>query len=179
MKINVRIYGLPRSGTNFLEFLINKNTDCRYETEYRDRSEYTNKYSAIKHCKPLEDGKDLYIFIIKNKENFIKSYKKWDNKPKEYIEALYNTGLNDYIEFVKEYPNKSVIIPYEKLLYNEYAYMKKLSIEFGFRLNDDFKIPKKRMNRNGGKSATNIDFKINEKELVIDDSPIKKYLTLL
>lgn len=75
----IEIFGLPRSGTNYLQFMVRQNFACHYENKY-DFNTYLRKKTALKHCKPVNNGSTLFLLILKNEQNFINSYKKWDKK---------------------------------------------------------------------------------------------------
>lgn len=174
--MKARVYGLPRSGTNFLEYLIRNNTDLEYKNEF-GISPYFGKYSAIKHCKPKDDDKDLYILIFKNKNNFTISYNKWRKTPKDKILKMYDIAMNDYVEFYKNNKNKTVIIAYEQLIGNEIKLLNHLSTEYGVGLTKDIDIPKKRMDKSGGKGITGAEFRIDERNLLVDkDSVLLPYI---
>lgn len=184
--MEVRIYGLPRSGTNFLEYLIRNNTDCIYEYDYKKGDEYLGWSSeiAIKHCCPNDDDNlDIYLIIVKNKSSFIESYKKWDkyNYSHRDISNMYEKAIDDYIKFKQDYPSKVEIIPYEKLVGNEAKYLKILSYKFGFNINDKIDIPKKKMSRDGGISLTK---KVFDRRKIINNkldtnSKIYRHLLIL
>lgn len=91
MKNTIQVFGLPRSGTNFLEWSI---------IEYFDGIKYVNIYeicdvsglnifgnnAAVKHSLPKLKYSDHIVVIYKDFEKWSKSYKKWSNRePKKEI----------------------------------------------------------------------------------------------
>ena len=98
----VAIYGLPRTGTNYLEFLIRNNVECLYENRYLGKSEsYTvsHKDIALKHCKPEKEYSDYHIFILKKFKNFLPSFLNRDIRKENNIYDVYNKAINDYCDF--------------------------------------------------------------------------------
>lgn len=52
MMKRVVVYGLPRSGTNYLEYLVRNNINCIYETKYIGGGDYRKGKVAVKHGPP-------------------------------------------------------------------------------------------------------------------------------
>ena len=181
--MNVRVYGLPRSGTNYLEYLIINNTDLIYKNRHHKESKYTNKLYKkeihIKHCEPKEDEDiDLFLIIVKDLPNFIRSYKKWDNKEVSVITDTYNIAISDYINFKKILPQKVVVLSYEILLGNELHFFQQMSDDFGFNLTAEFMVPIKRMWKNNGKTLMNEKFHIPNTTVNTTTDIYKQFLQL-
>ena len=80
----IQVFGLPRSGTNFLEWSI---------VNYIDNIDYENKYQAcdvmglkkygkrisLKHSLPTHNHSKYVIVIYKDFEKWSKSYKRYSN----------------------------------------------------------------------------------------------------
>lgn len=177
--MKVRVYGLPRTGTNFLEYLIRHNTNCEYVNEYGANT-YLKERTAIKHCAPQDDGKDLYIIIVKNKDNFTQSFRKWCKNKVKDIDALYENASDDYIKFYEANKDKTIILSYEQLLGNEVKFMEHLRDNYNVKINEKIDIPVKRMNRSGGKGVTSENFDKSKINNTFDkDSKIYPYLLKL
>ena len=73
MKKRVQVYGLPRSGTNYVEYLIRNNIDCECTNRYVEKSSYFNYSSKVtlKHTKPHKSYADYHIIILKESGNFV------------------------------------------------------------------------------------------------------------
>ena len=162
------VYGLPRTGTNYLEYLIRYNTDCRQDCTV-EHSEYVDfiegPVCSSKHCKPRLNGADLYVIIIKSPEAFISSFSKyylqWEVEFKrEKLLDIYSRALYDYIEFQHKNSLKVTIVLYEQLLGNEREFLERLRIKsnYNFTIEDKLNVPNKRMFHDGGHTMTEEDF---------------------
>jgi hypothetical protein len=141
--MNIKIFGIERSGTNYLEEILKLNTDYRV---------YVNKY-GWKHGRVELNRKDCsdedvetemdYICIVKNPYSWYLSIMKWSKKEgAEYwlnkYKELYEHYL-DKIEVIGEFYKKGRLIKYEDLLKDP---IETLS-EVGIDLFSDIKIPEK------------------------------------
>ena len=159
------VFGLQRSGTNFLEYLIRKNLNVSYETEYCD-NEYIGKiHDSLKHSKPkLGDDIDYYILIFKLKPNFVESFNKWrigtGAKIKINPDVLYDKMVKDYIDFYNKNREKCILVLYEDLYGNEGEFINFVSDKFTIDVNGEIDIPKNRMGRNGGGTTTKESFEL-------------------
>lgn len=119
MKNTIQVYGLPRSGTNFLEWtLMEYFKNFNYKNFYKKcdvkHLNIYNKKVATKHSYPSFEFSDKIIVIYKDYDKWNKSYRKWSNN-------------NGSMEIWKNYLNKSkelnsdncIIISHDEL-YNNY-----------------------------------------------------------
>ena len=158
---NINVFGLPRSGTNFLEYMLRYYVECELP-EINGNSKYIKRDNvAIKHCEPNNELSDIQILIIKSWVNFLPSYIKWDKKSDIFIKQAYILAMDDYLKFYLNNQENCVIIFYEDLLNNEEEFLNYLSETFQINFIKKFKVPKKRMDRNSGKSTNTQDFNIS------------------
>lgn len=151
----IKIYGPPRCGTNYLEFLIRNNIKCIYKNEYSNNNIF--KFNmALKHCFPV-DINDVCcnILILKDINNFMNSFMKWRNYNENKSYSIYENYLEKYSKFYKENKNKSVIIFFNDLLKNENEFLYYLSVRFKLKINDKIIKTDKIMTRDGGITTTN------------------------
>lgn len=152
--MKTRIYGLQRSGTNFLEYLINNNTELEYDSQQPGTISYSSaepKICSLKHCKPVDDEEiDMYLIIVKNKENFKKSYDKWVGRGSVVTPERYDEAMVDYIEFKKSTLKPVIILSFENLLGNEENFLIHLEKEYGVDISILIDIPRRRTNNSGG-----------------------------
>jgi hypothetical protein len=149
MKNTVQIYGLPRSGTNFLEWSIMNNF---HDIVYRNYIETTeikeiprNKVS-VKHQLPSYKYSDKIIVIYKKWDEFIKSYKKWANK--EISRDAYDT----YIKKAKSMnPKRTIIFEHSWLVENYEQGMRTVAEKFNLKIKDKIIQPNRRLDKGGAK----------------------------
>jgi len=178
----IRVFGLQRSGTNFLEFLIRKNLHVSYENEYCYNEYMDKKRDSLKHSKPkLIDGVDYYILIFKLKSNFITSFKKWTHNKsiKLNVSDLYDEMVQDYINFYKENEDKCILILYEDLYNNEIDFINFVGDKFGIETQDSITIPTNVMDRSGGANTTNEKFQLLTKTEPNDEELTNGFKELL
>lgn len=165
----VKIYGLRRSGTNYLEALLNNN--------FNDLQVLTNtlgwKHGKVKDFKQYPDLRDFKndkellnsidnnevkkIFLIKEPYAWVNSITNYckkhsdNNCHKWSIEDFikrYNEINKDYIENFKKDYNNSVIIFYEELISNPEKYIDIISDKFNFSKEKEFKDINKKIGPN-------------------------------
>jgi len=152
----VTIYGLPRTGTNYLEFLMRNNIECLYENRYLDKNEsYTVTHTdiALKHCRPKKEYSDYHIFILKKFKNFLPSFLNRDIRGENDPYDVYNKAINDYLTFFMDNIDESIIVYHEDLLENESEFLWYTSTKFGLPIKHsyyDIITTDKRLNTSGG-----------------------------
>lgn len=153
------IYGLPRTGTNYLEYLVLNNLKCEYKTIFRKKSKYfeydEGSKVSLKHTKPkiIKDC-NCYILVLKNREQFLISAKKWRWYDSETLNEVYNNMLADYKRFYLNNKEKCLIIFHENLINNEEKFIKTISDKFNIEMNEKFVKTDMRMNKDGGKTVS-------------------------
>jgi hypothetical protein len=90
---SVQVFGLPRSGTNLLEYMIRNYFNIEYNNLYKicDIQIYNKfkKINALKHSKPFIDNNKIIIIY---KEEYLKS------KSAIHYFKDYNTQKNVFYE---------------------------------------------------------------------------------
>lgn len=156
MKNSVQVFGLPRSGTNLIEYIIRYYYNIDYYNIYNICKEinykhYYNKKIAIKH---------LYPFIDNNKIIIIFREKYLENKSS----TLYYNNLKDKKNIYEKYLSKikknkdnknCLIIKYEELYSNPEKILRKMDI-FLNKKSISYKLPEYKCDRSGGKKLTKI-----------------------
>jgi len=153
MKNTIQVFGLPRSGTNFLEWSIVEYFDSIiYENKYQtcdiEGLNKHNKLIALKHSYPSLDNSDYVIVIYKDFEKWSKSYKKWSKR--EVKKEIWE----NYLNITNKIDNKRcLIISHDELVYNYEEIIKKISKKFNLTLKDKSIVkPDGYFNKGGSKS---------------------------
>lgn len=150
------VYGAPRTGTNYIEFLVRNNVGCEYVVESKKLPNYIKEETAIlKHCKPVADLGCKYILVLKYRKNFYESYTKWNKNLDISCESLYDEVLRDYLTFYRDHPNDCFIIFHEQFIGQEEAVFTKMCTKFGFSIKHPFVKTNMRMSKDSG--LTTID----------------------
>lgn len=153
MKNDIQVYGLPRSGTNLLEWsLVNNFKDVVYENKYKvcdvEGIFKYGKYIAAKHSYPSFEFSDKVVVIYKEFHKWEKSYKKWSKQTPE------KQVWENYIKKSESLDTDKCIIITHKELNNDYQNtLNKISNKFGFKLKDiEITKPINYMDRGGAES---------------------------
>lgn len=161
MKKRLKIFGLPRSGTNLLEYLLPLNflVDFCLKREFND-------YLGWKHARPKDplvykeiekttNEEFYFIFSIRNKEEWISAIKNkhcgsfempWDFKeskqfifntphgPEIYnnVEDYYNRQVNSYFNFFEKSKHNSLIVNYNDFKYDQFKLLETIENKFKF-----------------------------------------------
>ena len=157
MKNSVQVYGLPKSGTNFLEWtLMEYFKNFNYNNFYKNCDvKGLNKYNlniAVKHSYPSFEFSDKIIVIYREYDKWNKSYSNWSS-------GVSGTREGGSIKLWKNYLNKSrelegsncIIISHHEL-YTNYKdsinlFSKKLNLELN---NKKIILPKNHLTKGGG-----------------------------
>lgn len=161
MKNKVQVFGLPKSGTNFIEWSLNKYFDIDYVNVYKKCNvegldEY-NKKVALKHSYPSLEYSDYCIIIFKNQQScgiIVIRKEKINNFEKVY---------KNYISHADKLDKNNSIILYHREVYNDYKNtMEMISNKFNIELvAEDIKVPNKRLNKGGANTReANREFKL-------------------
>ncbi len=144
---NIDIYGLPRTGTNYLEYLVRHNL-CYYERNFVPKWQtyifdyHISYYVAKKHSNPGLHTNNNVLIILKKYPNFLKSFKKWQGvgirKRSEYeIFEMYKKAIADYLKYYEKNSESTIIVLFEKLLHNEKAVLQRISEKFNMSFDAD------------------------------------------
>ena len=161
----IQVFGLHRSGTNFLEWSLNNNfkgINYKRYTEYDKliKGNYKgltrfNDFISLKHTKPTLDYCDYIIATYKPLDEWISSVNRsrhLKNK-KECIESY-----NKWLEDIDKIPSNKIILKTNKEWITNYKdLLEEISTKFDVILNDTIKIPEFRFGTN--MDLTNKPFK--------------------
>lgn len=161
-KKEILLYGLQRSGTNYLETLVNLNypnckfinSEVRNEIMHKHFRLYDNKnyipepkfdnqftfnsFAEFEQALPLKKKPDLYLIMSKDPYSWFTSYvgwskkNNWPNRNYHYINE-YNLFYGKWMEFSKENP-KIIFIRYADLLNNPLEQINTIANELGLPL---------------------------------------------
>lgn len=153
MKNTIQVYGLPRSGTNFLEWsLVQYFENITYKNHYKmcDVEGITQykKNVAVKHSFPSFEYSDKIIVIYKDFEKWSKSYEKYTGKlPSKIV-------WENYMNKSKKLDSDNTLIISHSELYSHYEdNLHFIEKKFSLRLKDiEIVKPKNYMNKLGANS---------------------------
>ena len=161
------VYGLPRSGTNYLEFLVRQNLQCIYDPGERECEYFDGTINAVKHCKPDANDGDVFVFLVRNRWDFITSfnnYQHWPDEPRvwerEYDpQDLFYSFITDMTEFRNKMKELVFVAYHEDILENEYAVISAISKQFDIPMNKHFITTRYRMGERSGTVVTDQIFR--------------------
>lgn len=145
----VQVYGIPRSGTNFVEWsLVNNFVNLEYKNIYIDlpANKLLFKTNIVKHQYPSFDYSDYVVVIYKKFENSQKSYSKWSGRREPLSRELYDEYL---LKARTLSPRKTIIFEHSWLVDNYQKGMEQISNKFDLKLKDQITQPLNRMNKAG------------------------------
>ena len=162
MRNLIQVFGLPKSGTNFIEWmLINNFSNIKYKNIYVKENIISyptiNNTYILKHSYPNLKYSEFAIVVYKSFNDWCKSMKKAypESKP---TKKTYN-----------KYLNKSKELSTDKVLIVDYLYAYQNYEELIFKISKMIKVkpnnkiikPKNRLNRGGASvKETNEKFKL-------------------
>lgn len=149
----MQVWGLHRSGSNYVEYLIRNNIkDNNYERR-EVRSQFHGKRDALKHTYPDITRAKYHICLYKPVEQWMESHSRYDMKKLIDPRDAYYTWVNKVQEFHNSYPDRVVIVNYNDLVGKELHIFRGLQEQKGWQFDwadDVFKIPLKRMGKGSG-----------------------------
>tara|TARA_R110000803_G_scaffold50108_1_gene104103 strand:- start:721 stop:1191 length:471 start_codon:yes stop_codon:yes gene_type:complete len=144
----IQVYGLHRSGTNYIEYLIRNNIKNNNYERKEAYNEFTGQLDSLKHCYPDINAAKYHICIFKPLNQWLLSHEK-------YTPKKINNPVQTYVEwesifkgFAYKNPNV-VLIDYNEFIGKELYYFRSWGWDIEF--NDVFKIPIKRMGKESGR----------------------------
>lgn len=165
----LQVWGLPRSGTNFVEYLFRYNTNAIINESFSSSPYIEIDPCALKHCKP-QPGADINIFIYKGYQNWLNSFCKWTYCDPTKSRLIYINSTSDYLNFIRNNQN-SYSVRYEDLLGNEKDFLQYVCNENGLTLRKVIEKPNFKLSRDSGRTQTAIPFFFD-----IGKSPMSKEL---
>jgi len=146
----IQVWGLWRSGTNFVEYLIRNNIKYNNYERRQAYNRFSGKQDALKHCYPDASKATYHIGIYKELGDYVGSHETYNRKKVEYPIDAWLKWQNVYSEFNDGNPN-SVMIPYKSLLGKELWWFREWQNQgWQIEFNDIWQVPLKRMGRESG-----------------------------
>lgn len=148
----IQVYGLPRSGTNFIEWtLVNNFTNVAYENRYREPFPGLKERlkTAWKHSEPEVEEGVKSIIVLRDFDAWVKSMKKDRRSVKTSFEEVYVSFLSAAHMLFDNNPEDVFIVTHESAVENYELLLTKLSSAFGLNLKPDWRQPKHKMCKGG------------------------------
>lgn len=149
---DVQVFGLPRSGTNFIEWSLKNNfIDVKYSNLYEEKKNIDIKMlqkfkdMAVKHQYPSFKYSNKIIVIYKEWDKWIESYRRW-----EYGGHFPKKEYDKYLEISRNLdPAKTIILEHTWAFLNYKEAMLSISNKFGFKPKEEIVQPTGYMNKGG------------------------------
>jgi hypothetical protein len=162
----IQVYGMQRSGTNFLEWTLRNNfVGLEYDSSLSaignvKGDERFGIQQSLKHTLPnLDNGKALIIY---------RDYDEWNySVKKKFPNCIYS--VEDWTYYYetpfREKWNQDdyIIVNHRWCVENYYTLLIAIGGRFKVDYKEDWKQPTGRMHYDGGKTMLNIDYNINVK----------------
>jgi hypothetical protein len=159
-KNKIQVFGLPRSGTNFIEYTIQNNFEGIEYHKLFDKpnvvGDNMNKKQrqSVKHLYPTLSYSDYVIIIYKDYVDWVKSIKKvgWD------LDISYDEYLR-YLFIGYSLPEeRRIIINHRWAVENYEQMLNDISDKFGLDIKKDWVQPEKRFLFNAGRKWSDEDY---------------------
>lgn len=152
----IQVFGLPRSGTNFLEWTLRNNfLGLNYQdinVRYSYRVEGFPAVGAVKHEFPSLSYSDFAIVIYRDADEWLASLKRFDfTSGSQFRREM----LDEYLAVARKLPEERVLIYNHNYVVNHYFdVLEEIAGKFSVELVDDPKQPRNRIATDFGKSLT-------------------------
>jgi hypothetical protein len=139
----IGVFGLPRSGTNFMEWSLNNNFKDievpKRDFKRNDVEPFIPKAIHTKHCYPNLDGIDGCVVIYKKFDEWVESL----NRFKKTMWFPYQlSSWESYIYKANLLPkDKCLILEHSSVVLNYEETMLNICSKFGCELKEDWKFP--------------------------------------
>ena len=165
MKNKIQVFGLQRSGTNFIEWTLRNNfMDLKYDGSISSIGNvkgdmWFGQNQSLKHCLPTLEHSDYAIIIWRDYDEWITSvnrafphceYRKSDWY--RWITYAYNFGM--------ENKGKVMIVEHKWVVQNYEIFLKAVSKLFNTQLKKDWVQPMNYMNRDGGITMGDSEYRL-------------------
>ncbi len=166
MRNKIQVFGLQRSGTNFVEWTLNYNfSNLNYQTISVlcdiPSDMWFGQVSALKHNFPNLDYSDYAIVIYKDFKSWIHSMKRANFHSKLYDVSTTIQTYEIYMERAKSLPeDKTILIEHSEATKNYYEFLKLIAQKFDVQMNEVLIPPMNRMATDGGMSMIDLPYKI-------------------
>ena len=159
----IQVFGLPRSGTNFIEWSLLNNFDNvvynNYNVRYSVSGEIRDYYKKIgvngriltKHCMPDQSLSYKRIIVYKEYIPWILSMEKY--RPDMFNSRQYRNAYEVFAEYTNNLPHENTLIFEHSTVVNNYnSAMKEIAKEFNIVLKEYIEQPIYRLDKGGAKS---------------------------
>lgn len=139
------IWGVERSGTNWLELLLKKNLDANITSykKHEPRFELDSKFGD--NCNFITIIKNPWAWTYSNYIKYKMPVKPRFNGKKQLLKTLedriihyYSHNNESYINLSKKYPKKCLVITYDNLLADEKKVLLEISNKFDIPIKNNF-----------------------------------------
>jgi len=143
-KNKIQVYGLKKSGTNFLEFSLVKNfPEIEYVNTYPQNKKGRSRV-ALKHHKPNLNEAELGIIYI------YKDYKEWVPSVKRQYSGQKLNEWQEFLDIVKTFDeSKCLILNHGWCVDNFQQMLKLISDKFNLTMPEEPIKPTKRLDKRG------------------------------
>ena len=151
MEVLIQVWGLWRSGTNYIEYILRNNIKNNNYDRREAYNTFTAKQDALKHCPPDISKAKYHICVYKPIDEWIASHHRYNMKKTNTPREVYWEWVRKTMEFRNNNPDNVVLINYEDFIGKELWHFREWQnngwqIEF----NDVWQVPLKRMGRESG-----------------------------
>ncbi len=143
----IQVWGLWRSGTNYVEYVIRNNIKNNNYERREAFNKFSGKIDALKHCEPDISVAKYHICIYKPMREWYQSHERYDMKKTSDPLGSYVQWEKAAIQFCNNNPN-AMLIDYNNFIGRELFWLREWNWDIEF--NDIFRIPIKRMGRGSG-----------------------------
>lgn len=153
-KDEVRVFGMRRSGTNMMEWVVREHFYPHYngiaviqDNLYHNKQ---GKYENLKHCLPTLEYSDKIIVIFKPYAQWVESVKRigyTETSQEAWSEHLYHS--------MKLPTDKCYLVDYNDFIDNYEHHVLAISEFLDEPINQVIPLPKLKFNRDGGKTLSN------------------------
>lgn len=147
----LQVWGLWRSGTNFMEYLIRNNIKNNNYERREIYNTFTGKPDALKHCPPDISKAQYHICVYKQVDAFMESHNRYDMKKTNTPRDVYWDWINRAIMFRDEHPDRVVLVQYEDFIGKELWHFREWQNKgWKIEFNNMWQVPLKRMGKGSG-----------------------------
>lgn len=161
MRNKIQVFGLPRSGTNFVEWSLRNNFVGLDYVNIDVKSnlvgfKHFGRLQALKHNYPSLDYSDFVVVVWRDVDEWLKSVKSF----RHTRGSKFSRGtLEEYLGEAKKISEDKRLIYNHRFLVNHYFdCLEEISLKFGVELVDNPVFPSKRLLTDGGVSMGSEEF---------------------
>ena len=144
----IQVWGLHRSGTNFVEWLIRNNIKNNNYERREARSAFHGKQDALKHCYPDITRAQYHICIYKPIEEWLESHDRYTMKKLIDPRDAYWKWINLSMVMKEQYPDNVLLVNFNDFIGKELYYFRAQGWDIEYK--DIWQVPMKRMGKGSG-----------------------------